>query len=59
MTHKDIQQTLLETGDEELVESTTNDYYWGCGTKGTGKNMLGKILMEVREQIRARSAEHS
>jgi len=55
LAHNDIQQTLLSTGDEELVEATTNDYYWGCGTNGTGKNMLGKILMEVRAEIRTRA----
>jgi N-glycosidase YbiA len=35
--HLDIQAILLSTGDEELVEATSNDYYWGCGTNGTGK----------------------
>ena len=53
LTHDDIQRTLLETGDAELVEQTTYDYYWGCGTDGTGKNMLGQILMEARAEIRA------
>jgi ribA/ribD-fused uncharacterized protein len=53
LKHKDIQQILLGTGDEELIEATSNDYYWGCGTNGTGKNMLGKILMEVRAEIRS------
>ena len=56
LTHDDIQRALLETGEAELVEQTTYDYYWGCGTDGTGKNMLGKILMEVRTEIRARLA---
>lgn len=56
-THKDIQQILLDTGDEELIEATTKDYYWGCGTNGTGKNMLGKILMEVRAKIRSQLEE--
>ncbi|MEM8535805.1 MAG: NADAR family protein [Chloroflexota bacterium] len=56
LTHNDIQRALLETGDAELVEQTTYDYYWGCGTNGTGKNMLGQILMEVRTEIRARLA---
>ena len=51
-THEDIRELLLSTDDEELVEKTTGDYYWGCGTNGTGKNMLGKILMEVREQLK-------
>jgi ribA/ribD-fused uncharacterized protein len=57
LSHKDIQEVLLSTGDEELIEKTTNDYYWGCGTNGTGKNMLGKILMEVRAEIRERLAQ--
>jgi N-glycosidase YbiA len=57
LTHKDIQQVLLDTGDEELIEATTHDYYWGCGTNNTGKNMLGKILMEVRAEIRSRLAQ--
>ncbi|MCU0490736.1 MAG: NADAR family protein [Chloroflexaceae bacterium] len=50
--HADIRQTLLDTGDEELIEATSSDYYWGCGTDGTGKNMLGNILMEVRAELR-------
>ncbi|WP_167958740.1 NADAR family protein [Anaerosporobacter faecicola] len=45
----DIRKILLATGDVLIVEKTTNDYYWGCGNKGDGKNMLGHILMEVRE----------
>jgi ribA/ribD-fused uncharacterized protein len=53
LTHLDIQRVLLDTGEEELIEATTNDYYWGCGTNKTGRNMLGKILMEIRAEIRA------
>lgn len=56
LSHDDIQRALLETGDAELIEKTTYDYYWGCGTNGTGKNMLGQILMEVRSEIQARFA---
>lgn len=50
-THKEIREILLATGDEKLVENTSGDYYWGCGTDGSGKNMLGKILMEVRAAL--------
>ena len=50
--HPDIRAILLGTGDETLVEKTTSDYYWGIGTQGGGKNMLGQILMEVRETLR-------
>ncbi|MDX2005616.1 MAG: NADAR family protein [Meiothermus sp.] len=50
-THQSIRETLLATGDEELIEKTTGDYYWGCGANGTGKNMLGIILMETRSLL--------
>ncbi|WP_340004213.1 NADAR domain-containing protein [Paenibacillus sp. FSL K6-0276] len=51
LTHLDIREILISTSPEEIIEETTNDYYWGCGSKGTGKNMLGKILMEVRSTL--------
>ena len=50
--HKDLKEILLGTGDAILVEHTENDSYWGDGGNGTGKNMLGKTLMEVRTQLR-------
>ena len=53
--YPELQALLLSTGEEELVERTTDDYYWGCGTDGTGKNMLGKILMEIRKELRSAS----
>ncbi len=56
-THADIRAILLGTADQDLVEKTTRDYYWGCGTSGTGKNMLGKILVETREILRKRANE--
>ena len=49
--HKDIAEILLSTKDAILVEHTKNDGYWGDNGDGTGKNMLGKILMEVREKL--------
>jgi N-glycosidase YbiA len=50
--HPDLSQKLLATGDLKLIEHTQNDRYWGDGGDGSGVNMLGKLLMEVREQIR-------
>lgn len=50
-THKDIQRILLDTGEEEIVENAPSDYYWGIGADGSGRNMLGKILMEVRAEL--------
>lgn len=51
--HQELQDVLESTGDRLLIETTSKDYYWGCGTKGTGKNMLGLMLMEVRANLRA------
>lgn len=50
--HDDLKRLLLETGDLILVEHTTNDRVWGDGGDGSGLNLLGKVLMEIREEIR-------
>ena len=54
----DLAQKLLSTGYEHLIEGNTwHDNFWGncicerCQGK-TGKNMLGNLLMERREQLR-------
>lgn len=52
-THKGIQEILLSTGTEEIIEANPYDYYWGEGAKRNGKNMLGRILMEIRDVLRA------
>jgi ribA/ribD-fused uncharacterized protein len=51
---------LLETGDRLIVEDTTgwHDNEWGdCSCEKcagvTGKNLLGKALMEVRSELRS------
>jgi ribA/ribD-fused uncharacterized protein len=56
-THLEIREILLATGAEEIVENSPIDYYWGCGKDGSGKNMLGQILMEVREILRKPTPE--
>ncbi len=52
-----LRELLLQTGDEELVEGNRwHDRYWGrcrcakCG--GQGQNVLGELLMQVREELR-------
>lgn len=52
LTHADIREILLTTGNQLLVENSPTDYFWGCGANKTGQNHLGKILMNVREEIR-------
>ena len=50
--HPDIRAVLLGTGQEVLIEAARNDSYWGSGPDGKGKNMLGKVLMEIQEELR-------
>lgn len=57
--HIGLARKLVETGDVELVEGNTwGDRYWGCvfnhNTKEwSGRNWLGKILMDLRERLKA------
>jgi N-glycosidase YbiA len=50
--HDDLRATLVATGDARIVEHTENDDYWGDGGDGSGKNMLGQILMRIRSELR-------
>lgn len=49
--HEDLALMLLATGTAKLVEHTENDSYWGDGGDGSGKNMLGQILMALRSEL--------
>ena len=50
--HEDLRQKLLATGDAELIEGNTwGDRIWGV-YQGQGENRLGKILMQVRAELR-------
>lgn len=62
--NKDIKQKLIDTGDSILVECSPYDRIWGIGYNKEssefickefdkwGQNLLGKILMRVRDRIR-------
>jgi len=50
--HPELSELLVSTGQVKLVEHTENDSYWGDGGDGSGKNMLGQVLMRVRDALR-------
>jgi ribA/ribD-fused uncharacterized protein len=50
--HPELRRQLLETGDARIVEHTARDRYWGDGGDGSGRNMLGRLLMRVRDELR-------
>jgi ribA/ribD-fused uncharacterized protein len=50
--NEDLKIKLLDTGEEHLEEGNNwGDKIWGT-VKGKGQNLLGKILMEVREELK-------
>lgn len=50
--HLELRSLLLSTGEATIVEHTENDNYWGDGGDGSGRNRLGILLMELREELR-------
>lgn len=63
--HASLQQFLLATGSDILVEASPVDAVWGIGmaadhvevhdpTKWKGQNLLGYALMKVRDELRNR-----
>jgi len=52
----DLLLLLLGTGDRLLEETNSwRDVFWGCDTSHQGENNLGKILMNIRQQLRRTS----
>ncbi|WP_304412350.1 NADAR domain-containing protein [Thiorhodovibrio frisius] len=50
--HPELRELLLATGEARLVEHREKDSDWGDGGDGRGRNMLGLLLMDVRQQMR-------
>lgn len=50
--HSELQALLVATHPSKLVEHTSHDAYWGDGGDGQGQNWLGRLLMELREDLR-------
>ena len=57
-----LRNSLISTGDSELIEASPNDCVWGIGigiddpdrfdkAKWRGTNWLGETLMKVREEL--------
>ena len=49
--HEELRDLLISTGNSKLVEHSAYDSFWGDGGNGNGKNMLGRILMDVRTHL--------
>ena len=51
-SHSDIRAVLLGTGNQLIIEDSPTDCFWGCGVDQDGENHLGRILMQVRTELR-------
>tara|TARA_R110002124_G_scaffold283057_1_gene458577 strand:- start:2293 stop:3387 length:1095 start_codon:yes stop_codon:yes gene_type:complete len=58
---REFGRLLLATGDRPIVEQSRKDDFWGAkvAEDGTlvGMNVLGRLLMELREQLKGDEAE--
>jgi ribA/ribD-fused uncharacterized protein len=51
--NSDLKKQLIETGNKLLVEGNNwNDCFWGVTQDKWGENWLGRILMDVRNELR-------
>lgn len=50
--NRDIAFKLIETRNKKIAEATIDEYYWGIGKDKSGKNIIGDILVKVREKIK-------
>ncbi len=50
--HPYVQKKLLESCGKELIEDSWRDSFWGWGPNKDGKNWLGKLWMEIRDEFK-------
>ena len=50
--HPEIAKELLATGDAFMIEHTRYDADWADWGDGSGKNKLGLLIMQVREEFK-------
>lgn len=54
--NKKFYDLLISTGNLPIVENSSKDFFWGAIPKPdgmlVGRNILGRLLMELREEIR-------
>lgn len=55
--HNEVKKALVASKTCEIVEDSPYDSYWGTGADGRGLNMLGKLWMELREDLLAKTNE--
>lgn len=57
--HIDLEEMLMDTGDARLVYISETDHDLGQSADGVGHNMLGRLLMRVRDRREQHSREEA
>ncbi len=50
--NEDVRERLIKTGRKQIIENSPVDSFWGIGPKGDGQNMVGKIWMKIRDELK-------
>ncbi|MDB5188923.1 MAG: hypothetical protein JWM92_521 [Candidatus Nomurabacteria bacterium] len=50
--HPYVRKKLIDSGNRPLIENSWQDSFWGWGKNKDGRNQLGKLWMEVRDESR-------
>lgn len=53
----ELKKKLLDTGNKILIEHAMRDYHYGSGVDDSGKNVLGVMLMELRDNFQNESGK--
>lgn len=53
--HPYVKKKLIDSGDKELIEDSWRDSFWGWGEDHNGQNHLGKLWMQIRKELKAKS----
>jgi len=49
--HQEVRDALVKSGNEEIIEDSPVDAFWGRGKDGDGENQLGKLWMKIRSEL--------
>ncbi|MFA5131714.1 MAG: NADAR family protein [Candidatus Paceibacterota bacterium] len=52
--HPYVKKKLLDSGNRQIIEDSWRDDFWGWGPHKDGANHLGKLWMEVREEVKSK-----
>jgi ribA/ribD-fused uncharacterized protein len=57
LQHEEVREALINTGDLKIIKRVVTyppgDGFWDIGEDGKGQNIIGRIWMELREEMMA------